>query len=149
METKTTNKTTTPSKPTDGCKQTVVLTKDGRLYINSNSGVIDPTGKSAVHVNGLFTISADSVRRLSAALQGKNYYVIKAPSAIMGGTIEVVTSDKAIKDKLEKVNALTDELAEARKNLKTAQNTLRLVKQYIEAQNQKRYPWERKIEIPE
>lgn len=81
-------------------KQTVTITDEGKAIIKAHNGMIDAEGNSSVYLNGEFSIDADSVRRLSAALQGKNIYVVR-PGFCGPTHNEVITSDKAIATTIE------------------------------------------------
>lgn len=134
------------------CKQTVTITDEGKVIITANNGLIDTEGNSKVHLNGEFTINADSVRRLSAALQGKNFYVVNA--GFCGPThIDVITSDKAIAATIEnlkkEIEAQITENRAYNEQLKKAELKHSKLLNEIQYHNNSRRPWERKIEIPE
>ena len=134
-------------------KQPVYITEDLKAVIRTNNGVIDSAGNSHATIGGHFFINADSVTRLSAALQGKNIYTVRvnALSGVVTGNI--VTSDKGIKTTIDNLNkdieskntelrALNDQLAKAERKYSKLVNELKLF-------NSNRRFWERKIEIPE
>lgn len=131
----------TPHQPRS--KQTVTITDDLKAIIRSNNGLIDGEGKSAVAINGEYSISADSVRRLSTALQGKNIYVVRG---LYPPTGDLLTSDEYVHQTItelrDKNKELHDESVKARTKYQSLLNELR-------AFNASRRPWERKIEIPE
>lgn len=134
-------------------KQTVYITEDLKAVIRTNNGVIDSAGNSHATIAGHFYINADSVTRLSAALQGKNIYVTKVNTLPGIATGEIITSERGIKttiDNLSKdiesknteLRALGDQLSKAERKYSKLINELKFF-------NSNRRPWERKIEIPE
>lgn len=133
-------------------KQTVTITDDLKVIITANNGLIDTEGNSAVHLNGEFTINADSVRRLSAALQGKSIFAIKTTSH---GIIvsEIITSDKTIAATIENLKKeIETQITENRalnESLKKAELKHSKLLNEIEYHNSNRRPWERKIDIEE
>lgn len=133
-------------------KQTVTITDDLKAIITANSGLIDAEGNSAVHLNGEFTINADSVRRLSTALQGKNIFVLHTGCY---GFIhpEIITGDKAIAATIEKLKKeietqITENCA-LNDNLKKAELKYTKLLNEVRYHNSNRRPWERKINITE
>ena len=133
-------------------KQTVTITDDLGVIITANNGLIDTEGNSFVRLNGEFTINADSVSRLSAALQGKNIYV--AHPSFLGPThTEVITSDKAIEKTInnlkKEIEAQVTENRALNEELKKAELKRSKLLNEIHHYNSTRYPWERKINIDE
>ena len=133
-------------------KQTVTITDEGKVIITANNGLIDSEGNSAVHLNGEFTINADSVRRLSAALQGKNIFTIK--TACYGLIVpEITTSDKAIACTIEnlkkEIEAQITENRALNESLKKAELKNTKLLNEVRYYNNSRRPWERKIDIEE
>jgi hypothetical protein len=134
------------------CKQTVRITDDGKAIIKAHNGLIDAEGNSSVYINGEFSIDADSVRKLSAALQGKNFYVVNA--GFCGPThIDVFTSDKAIAATIEnlkkEIEAQITENRALNDNLKKAELKNTKLLNEVRYYNSNRRPWERKINISE
>lgn len=133
-------------------KQTVTITDDLKVIIAANNGVIDAEGNSAVHLNGEFTINADSVRRLSAALQGKNIFVLR-PNCYGYINTEIITSDKAIEETInnlkKEIEAQVTENRALNEELKKAELKRSKLLNEIHHYNSNRYPWERKINIDE
>ena len=156
MENKRTNPQTIVSGNTEkrNCpmKQTVTITDDLKVIIAANNGVIDAEGNSAVHLNGEFTINADSVRRLSTALQGKNIFVLHTGCY---GFIrpEIITGDKAIEETInslkKEIEAQVTENRALNEELKKAELKRSKLLNEIHHYNSNRYPWERKMEIAE
>lgn len=133
-------------------KQTVTITDDLGVIITANNGLIDTEGNSSVHLNGEFSINADSVRRLSAALQGKNIFVLH-PGYFGFINPEVITSDKAIATTInnlkKKIEAQVTENRTLNEELKKAELKRSKLLNEIHHYNSNRYPWERKINIDE
>lgn len=132
------------------CKQTVTITDEGKAIIKAHDGMIDAEGNSSVYLNGEFSIDADSVRRLSAALQGKSIYVVR----LCGPTHnEVITSDKAIATTIENLKKEIEmQITENRAlidNLKKAELKHSKLLNDVKHFNATRRPWERKMEIAE
>lgn len=133
-------------------KQTVTITDDGKAIIKAHNGLIDAEGNSSVYINGEFSIDADSVRRLSAALQGKSIFAIK--TACHGIIVsEIITSDKAIAATIEKlkkeIEAQITENRALNDNLKKAELKNTKLLNEVRYYNSNRRPWERKINISE
>lgn len=132
------------------CKQTVTITDEGKAIIKAHNGMIDAEGNSSVCLNGEFSIDADSVRRLSAALQGKNIYVVRFCGLTHN---EVITSDKAIATAIENLKKeIETQITENRAlidNLKKAELKHSKLLNDIKHFNATRRPWERKMEIAE
>lgn len=134
------------------CNQTVTITDDLKAIITANNGLIDAEGNSAVHLNGEFTINADSVRRLSTALQGKNIFVLHTGCY---GFIrsEIITGDKAIKETIDslkkEIEAQITENRALNDNLKKAELKNTKLLNEVRYYNSNRRPWERKINIEE
>lgn len=138
-------------------KQIVTITDNLGVIITANNGLIDTEGNSSVHLNGEFSINADSVRRLSAALQDKNIFVLH-PVVLHPGNFgfinpEVITSDKAIATTIEnlkkEIEAQVTENRTLNEELKKAELKRSKLLNEIHHYNSNRYPWERKINIDE
>lgn len=134
------------------CKQTVTITDEGKAIIKAHNGMIDAEGNSSVNLNGEFSIDADSVRRLSAALQGKNIYVVRPGFCGLTYT-GVITSDKAIATTIENLKKeIETQITENRAlidNLKKAELKHSKLLNDVKHFNATRRPWERKMEIAE
>ena len=134
------------------CKQTVTITDEGKAIIKAHNGMIDAEGNSSVYLNGEFSIDADSVHRLSAALQGKSIYVVRPGFCGLTYT-EVITSDKAIATTIENLKKeIETQITENRAlidNLKKAELKHSKLLNDIKHFNATRRPWERKMEIAE
>lgn len=132
-------------------KQTVTITDDGKAIIKTHNGLIDAEGNSSVYINGEFSIDADSVRRLSAALQGKNIYVLYP--GFCGPTAKIITSDKTIAAAIEnlkkEIEAQITENRALNEQLKKAELKHSKLLNEIQYHNNSRRPWERKINIEE
>lgn len=134
------------------CKQTVTITDDLKVIITANNGLIDAEGNSKVRLNGEFSIDADSVRRLSAALQDKSIFAIKTT---YHGIIvsEIITSDKAIATAIEnlkkEIEAQITENRALNEQLKKAELKNTKLLNEVRYYNSNRRPWERKINIEE
>lgn len=113
--------------------------------------MIDAEGNSSVYINGEFSIDADSVRKLSAALQGKSIYVVRP--GFCGPYNEVITSDKAIATTIENLKKEIEmQITENRAlidNLKKAELKHSKLLNDVKHFNATRRPWERKMEIAE
>lgn len=135
------------------CKQTVTITDEGKVIIKAHNGMIDAEGHSKVYINGEFFIDADSVRKLSAALQGKNIYVVYPDDLYAPAQTKVITSDKAIASTIEKLKkeneAYTTENRALSDNLKKAELKYTKLLNEIRHHNSNRHIWERKINICE
>ena len=133
------------------CKQTVTITDEGKAIIKAHNGMIDAEGNSSVCLNGEFSIDADSVRKLSAALQGKSIYVVRP--GFCGPYNEVITSDKAIATTIENLKKEIEmQITENRAlidNLKKAELKHSKLLNDVKHFNATRRPWERKINIEE
>lgn len=133
-------------------KQTVTITDDLKVIITANNGLIDSEGNSTVYLNGEFTINADSVRRLSAALQGKNIFVASIKTIPFTDTA-LITSDKTIAATIEnlkkELEAQVTENRALNESLKKAELKHSKLLNEIEYHNCNRRPWERKIDIEE
>lgn len=134
------------------CKQTVTITDDGKAIIKAHNGLIDAEGNSSVYINGEFSIDADSVRKLSAALQGKNIYVLY-PDFYGPTQAKIITSDKAIAATIEnlkkEIEAQITENRALNDNLKKAELKNTKLLNEVRYYNSNRRPWERKINISE
>lgn len=144
--------TVSKEKQNTAKKQTVTITDDLKVIITANNGLIDSEGNSAVHLNGEFTINADSVRRLSAALQGKNIFVTSIKTIPLIDSA-LITSDKAIAATIEnlkkELEAQVTENRALNESLKKAELKHSKLLNEIEYHNSNRRPWERKINIEE
>jgi hypothetical protein len=133
-------------------KQTVTITDDLKVIITANNGLIDAEGNSSVYINGEFSIDADSVRRLSATLQGKNIYVLY-PYFNGPTQAKIITSDKTIAATIEnlkkEIEAQITENRALNDNLKKAELKNTKLLNEVRYYNSNRRPWERKINIEE
>ena len=127
-------------------KQTVTITEDLKVVVKADNGALN-NGVEHVCISGEFVISADSVARLVAALEGKNVqYTCEGPCYecfILGDkeTKEFVSRfENQKKEFEEQLYKCEDE----RYDLKRENN---LLKKKIKQFNDSRFFWERKFKI--
>lgn len=135
-------------------EQRIYLDEDNKLVIETNNGVIKSDGETSTKISGIFTISDEDVSKLmvllnDCSIKGGCFNLSETSGFVPVGSYVIMGKEERIKevnDTLRKLKELKEKKQEEVK-FRIKNGTDNKVKELINAYNNTRHWWERKIKI--